>query len=100
MDESYDEEENTIELAIDGVLDLHAFRPGDIGSLIPEYLMECRKKKIFHVRIIHGKGMGNLRRGTHAVLSRSKLVKKYFAADEKSGSWGATLVELHEKELF
>ena len=83
-----------IELPIDGNLDLHTFRPNEIGSLIPEYLRECKKKNILHVRIIHGKGTGSLRRSVHAILDRLESVKKYKLADETGGSWGATLVEL------
>ncbi|HKJ63806.1 MAG TPA: Smr/MutS family protein [Desulfopila sp.] len=83
-----------IHVPIDGTLDLHTFRPSEIGSLIPEYLRECRRKNIFHVRIIHGKGSGNLRRGVHGVLEKCPEVTKYTLADEKGGSWGATLVEL------
>lgn len=88
------ENEHEVHITIDGTLDLHTFRPSDIGSLIPEYLKECQRKGIYHVRIIHGKGSGKLRRGVHAVLNRSPMVEKYALADETGGSWGATLVEL------
>ena len=90
----HDHNELEIELPIDGNLDLHTFRPNEIGSLIPEYLRECKKKNILHVRIIHGKGTGSLRRSVHAILDRLESVKKYKLADETGGSWGATLVEL------
>lgn len=93
MDESH-QNDLEIELPIDGNLDLHTFRPNEIGSLIPEYLRECLKKDIFHVRIIHGKGTGSLRRGVHSILDRSDVVEKYHLADETGGSWGATIVEL------
>jgi DNA-nicking Smr family endonuclease len=83
-----------IELPIDGNLDLHTFRPNEIGSLIPEYLRECVIKDIYHVRIIHGKGSGALQRSVHAILERLKGVKRFHLADETGGSWGATLVEL------
>jgi DNA-nicking Smr family endonuclease len=83
-----------IELPIDGNLDLHAFRPNEIGSLIPEYLRECIINDIYHVRIIHGKGSGALQRSVHAILKRLSSVKRYHLADETGGSWGATLVEL------
>lgn len=83
-----------IKIPIDGTLDLHAFRPDEISSLIPEYLRECRRKNILFVRIIHGKGTGTLQRGVHAVLKKSSGIKKYALADETGGSWGATLVEL------
>ncbi|MFN2355447.1 MAG: Smr/MutS family protein [Desulfopila sp.] len=89
-----DKEQHTITLAIDGTLDLHTFKAGEISSLIPEYLRECRKNNIFQVRIIHGKGTGQLRRGVHGVLAKTPGVKNYTLADETGGSWGATLVEL------
>ncbi len=94
MTETNETQEDIVHIAIDGTLDLHAFKPNEIGSLIPEYLKECKKNRIYHVRIIHGKGTGSLRRGVHAVLQRSKLVKEYSLAGESGGSWGATLVEL------
>lgn len=80
---------------IDGILDLHTFRPGDLGSLIPEYIRVCREKGIYHIRIIHGKGTGALRRGVHALLDRNPHVESYSAAGDRSG-WGATLVELKQ----
>lgn len=83
-----------VHLPIDGTLDLHAFRPGDIKYLVPDYLEECRRAEILHVRIIHGKGIGNLRRTVHAVLERLAYVASYRLAGEDGGSWGATLVTL------
>jgi len=87
-------EHDATPLPIDGTLDLHAFRPADIKYLVPDYLEECRKKRIYHVRIIHGKGIGNLRRTVHAVLDRLDYVASYRLAGEDAGSWGATLVDL------
>ena len=83
-----------IELPIDGTLDLHAFHPSDIKHLVPDYLDECRNKGIFHVRIIHGKGIGNLRRTVQAILDRLDYVESYRLAGEDAGYWGATLVVL------
>lgn len=83
-----------IEIAIDGVLDLHTFSPKDLRTLIPDYLEECHKRGIFAVRIIHGKGTGALAKSVHALLGRSPFVEKWRIADAGAGGWGATLVDL------
>lgn len=83
-----------VALPITGELDLHTFRPSDLGELIPAYLAECRARGIATVRIVHGKGTGTLRETTHALLRRSPLVRSFRLGDEHTGSWGATLVTL------
>jgi dsDNA-specific endonuclease/ATPase MutS2 len=83
------------EVPVNGVLDLHTFRPDELGSLIPHYIEACREKDIYQLRIIHGKGTGNLRRSVHALLERNKYVEDYRLAGDRS-SWGATLVDLKE----
>lgn len=81
------------ELPVDGTLDLHAFRPQDLGSLIPTFIGECLRQQIFEIRIIHGKGTGTLRRSVHALLDRNPHVESYSLASDRSG-WGATIVSL------
>lgn len=83
-----------IEMPIDGVLDLHTFQPREIKDLVPDYLAECRKRGIFRVRIIHGKGIGNLRRTVHSILSKDPTVESYSLASGHFGGWGATIVHL------
>ena len=85
-----------IQLPIDGVLDLHTFQPKEIKDLVPAYLAECQVRGILHVRIIHGKGIGNLRRTVHALLARLPDVLSYSLASEPFGSWGATMVKLRD----
>ncbi len=86
--------EEPIELPIDGVLDLHTFRPQEIKDLVPDYLAECQARGILDVRIIHGKGIGNLRRTVHALLSRHADVISFTLDHPRYGGWGATLVKL------
>ena len=88
------EESSPIPLPITGELDLHTFRPSDLGELIPVYLEECAARGLVEVRIVHGKGTGTLRTTVHALLRRCRLVKGFRPGDEHSGSWGATLVTL------
>ena len=82
-------------LPIDGTLDLHAFRPGEVGELVPEWIGACEAAGIRALRIVHGKGTGALRRSVHALLSRDPRVASFRRAGEDGGGWGATLVELH-----
>lgn len=82
-----------IEIPIDGILDLHLFRPSDVKDLVPDYLVACREKGIFRVRIIHGKGTGALRRTVHSALDKIPFVAGYHFAEDHS-SWGATIVIL------
>jgi dsDNA-specific endonuclease/ATPase MutS2 len=86
--------EPPVPLPITGELDLHTFRPGDLGELIPAYLAECRARGLGTVRIVHGKGTGTLRETVHALLRRSPLVRSFRLGDEHTGSWGATIVTL------
>jgi DNA-nicking Smr family endonuclease len=87
-------DEAPVALPITGELDLHTFRPQDIGELIPAYLEACAARGIFTVRIVHGKGTGTLRTTVHALLQRLPKVASYRLGDETTGSWGATLVTL------
>lgn len=88
------EDEAPVEIPIDGMLDLHTFRPSDLGDLLPDYLEACREKGILQVRIVHGKGTGSLRRSVHAVLERLEEVESFELAGMGGGGWGATLVQL------
>ena len=82
-----------VRIPIDGVLDLHAFSPKDAASLVDEYLRACLEKRIYEVRIIHGKGLGTLRRTVHSLLEKHPDVLK-FNLDSGPSGWGATVVYL------
>jgi len=84
----------SFEPPIDGVLDLHAFRPAEARELVADYLKECRDRGILEVRIIHGKGTGALRRTVHAVLARMPEVSSFQPANDSVSGWGATVVTL------
>ena len=97
IDSSSTKDDDVVQVPIDGVLDLHSFSPKDIRYLIPDYLEECCKENIFQVRIIHGKGVGNLRRTVHAILERLPQVMEFKLAGENAGGWGATIVKLRKR---
>ena len=84
---------DVIHIPIDGVLDLHAFNPKEVSSVVNEYLRACLEQGIYEVRIIHGKGKGILRRTVHAVLEQHPAVYEY-KLDSGPSSWGATIVHI------
>ena len=79
---------------ITGTLDLHLFQPREVDDLVPTYLDECRKRGILQVRIVHGKGTGQLRERVHAVLRKLPEVAGFGMATEAMRGWGATVVEM------
>jgi DNA-nicking Smr family endonuclease len=83
-----------VELPIDGMLDLHTFKPGEVKDLVPDYLTACQARGILQVRIIHGKGIGNLRRTVQAILSKHPEVVSFTLDHPQFGGWGATRVRL------
>ena len=88
------DEFDPVPLPIDGILDLHTFQPQDLKDLVLDYIAECRARGILQVRIIHGKGIGALRRTVHSILDKLPEVITYYTPSDTS-SWGATIVELH-----
>jgi DNA-nicking Smr family endonuclease len=90
----YDPSAAPQELPIDGVLDLHTFRPRDAKAVVQDYLDACRERRIYRVRIIHGKGIGALRTTVHALLEQRPDVVDFHLASEPFGGWGATIVHL------
>jgi DNA-nicking Smr family endonuclease len=87
-----------IQVPIDGVLDLHTFSPREIKDLVRDYLAACRERGIFQVRIIHGKGIGNLRRTVHSILSKQPGVASFTLDHPQYGGWGATIVFLRKPQ--
>ena len=83
-----------VQIPITGELDLHTFRPAEVGDLLDDYLAACAARGLLGLRIIHGKGTGALRERVHARLRRSPLVLSFGLCDASAGGWGATRVRL------
>jgi len=83
-----------VRIPIDGVLDLHAFRPEETLDVVEEYLHSCLDQGVRQVRIIHGKGKGVQRTAVRKLLERLDAVASFRDAEETAGGWGATVVDL------
>jgi len=83
-------------LPLQDSIDLHAFQPRDIPSVVEEYLAQCRDAGLYVVRIIHGKGTGAQRHIVRSLLDNHPGVYSYQDAPPEAGGWGATLVILRK----
>ncbi len=90
--------EDFVELPLDGILDLHTFSPRDVASVVEEYLIACRIEGVLAVRIIHGKGKGVQKRIVRQVLEGLDFVLRYRDAEVASGGWGAMIVTLSPQD--
>jgi DNA-nicking Smr family endonuclease len=92
------DEDAPIELPITGELDLHAFAPRDVASVVEEYVGVCRERGIVRLRLVHGRGKGVQRAVVQRLLRRLAGVRSFHDAPPGAGGWGATLVELEASE--
>ncbi|MGH1346889.1 MAG: Smr/MutS family protein [Nannocystales bacterium] len=81
-------------LPIDGELDLHLFKPKEVKNVVVAYIEACVARGLTDLRLVHGKGIGNLRRTVHALLEKHPAVERYRLGGMGEGSWGATVVTL------
>ena len=93
------ESDGVIRLPITEELDLHAFAPRDVPSVVEEYLRACREEGLTLVRVVHGRGRGVQRAEVRRVLQRMTAeVESFGDAPPASGGWGATLVRLRPRQ--
>ena len=77
---------------IEEALDLHAFRPADVPSVVDEYVRAARDAGLRTVRVIHGRGRGIQRGIVQAALERHPLVVEFW--DDTGSHLGATWCRL------
>ena len=77
---------------IEDALDLHAFHPRDIPSVVEEYVTAAHDAGLREVRLIHGRGKGVQRAIVQHVLRAHPLVSAI--ADAPESHLGATIAIL------
>lgn len=80
------------EIPIEGELDLHAFQPRDVVSVVVEYVDAAAAAGLEEVRLIHGRGTGVQRGMIQAALDRHPRVEAFWDAPESH--LGATVARL------
>jgi DNA-nicking Smr family endonuclease len=82
----------THEIPIEPELDLHAFAPRDVGSVVDEYVAAAHAKGFRVVRLVHGRGRGVQRATVQRHLDRHALVAEFW--DDPDAHLGATVARL------
>ena len=82
----------THRIPIEDHLDLHAFAPRDVASVVEEYITAAHDAGLREVRLIHGRGKGVQRGIVQQTLERHPLVAEFWDATETH--LGATVARL------
>jgi DNA-nicking Smr family endonuclease len=81
-----------VRIPIEDSIDLHAFAPRDVPSVVTDYLEAAAAAGFRDVRLIHGRGIGVQRAAVRRVLHEHPLVEDFHDAPESH--LGATVVKL------
>ena len=84
--------DDPIRIPIEAELDLHAFAPRDVASVVAEYVAAAARAGLRQVRVVHGRGQGVQRAIVQAALDRHPDVEEF--RDDTASHLGATLVRL------
>ena len=77
---------------IEREIDLHAFAPADIASVVDEYIRAAAEAGFEEVRVIHGRGRGVQRGIVQSALDRHPDVTSFW--DDADSHLGATIATL------
>jgi DNA-nicking Smr family endonuclease len=81
-----------VRVPIEDRLDLHAFAPGDVRSVVDEYIRAAHAGGLREVCLIHGRGTGVQRGIVQQALERHPLVAEFW--DAPDAHLGATVARL------
>ena len=80
--------------AVDRELRLRRLTVDEAMCRLDQYLSDAFTARLYSVRVVHGKGTGQLRRAVHDLLAKHPLVRSYRLGDYGEGDYGVTIVEL------
>ena len=83
-------------IPIENALDLHAFAPRDVTSVVEEYVTAAWDRGLREIRLIHGRGHGVQRGMVQQALERHPLVVEFWDAPETH--LGATVARLRDSK--
>jgi DNA-nicking Smr family endonuclease len=89
--------DDQVHVPIEDAMDLHAFAPRDVVSVVDEYLLAASEAGFEVVRLIHGRGKGVQRAAVQRLLRGHALVEHHWDAPESH--LGATIVKLRKRPL-
>jgi dsDNA-specific endonuclease/ATPase MutS2 len=81
-----------VRIPIEAELDLHAFAPADVVSVVAEYIDAAAALGLCEVRLVHGRGRGVQRAAVQAALERHSRVLEFW--DDPAAHLGATIARL------
>ncbi len=84
--------DEAVRIPIEREIDLHAFAPRDIPSVVEEYVDRAAAAGLREVRVIHGRGRGVQRGIVQAALDRHPRVVEFW--DDPAAHLGATFARL------
>jgi DNA-nicking Smr family endonuclease len=87
-------EDQPVSIPIEDHIDLHAFAPRDVRSVVEEYLHAAREAGFTEVRLIHGRGKGVQRADIQRRLRGHPDVEHFWDAPESH--LGATVCRLRD----
>ena len=79
-------------IPIEGELDLHAFAPRDIPSVVAEYVEAAARAGLREVRLVHGRGRGVQRGIVQNALEQHPCVVEFW--DDTDAHLGATIARI------
>src|SRR5262245_16739494 len=88
------DDERAVRVPIESEIDLHAFAPRDIPSVVESFVDAAADAGLSEVRLVHGRGRGVQRGIVQQTLDRHPRVVEFW--DDTTSHLGATVARLQQ----